>query len=88
LDEATRILGGAIGMPGLKYIQFPEEDARKAMVGAGMSESAVEAMLEMERGFNEGRIRPTRERDAESTTPTTLEDFANSAFARAYQAAA
>lgn len=58
------------------------------MVGAGMSGSAVEAMLEMERGFNEGRIRPTRERDAESTTPTTLEDFASSVFTRAYQAAA
>jgi hypothetical protein len=58
------------------------------MVGTGMSESAAEALLEMERGFNEGRIRPTRERDAESTTPTTLEDFANSAFTRAYRAAA
>jgi uncharacterized protein YbjT (DUF2867 family) len=88
LSEATRILGEAIGMPGLKYIQFPEEDARKAMAGAGMSESAVEAMLEMERGFNEGKIRPTLERDAESTTPMTLEDFANSVFNRAYQAAA
>jgi hypothetical protein len=42
----------------------------------------------MERGVNEGRIRPTRERDAESTTPTTLEDFANTVFARAYRAAA
>jgi len=88
LAEATRILGEAIGMPGLKYIQFPEEDARKAMAGAGMSESAVDAMLEMERGFNEGRIRPTLERDAQSATPTNLEDFANSVFARAYQAAA
>ena len=26
LDEATRILGEAIGMPGLKYIHFPEEE--------------------------------------------------------------
>ena len=88
LDEATRILGEAIGKPGLKYVQFPEEDARKALAGAGMSESAVESMLEMERGFNQGMIRPTRERDAESTTPTTLGDFAKSVFAGAYQAAA
>jgi uncharacterized protein YbjT (DUF2867 family) len=88
LSEATRILGDAIGMPGLQYVQFPEEDARKALVGAGMSGTAAEAMLEMERGFNEGRIRPTRDRDAESTTPTTLEEFAASVFARAYRAAA
>jgi uncharacterized protein YbjT (DUF2867 family) len=88
LSEATRILGEAIGTPGLQYVRIPEEDARKALAGAGMSGTAVEAMLEMERGFNEGKIRPTRERDAESTTPTTLEDFANAVFAVAYRAAA
>ena len=42
----------------------------------------------MERGFNEGKIRPTRERDAACTTPTTLEEFANTVFAMAYRAAA
>jgi uncharacterized protein YbjT (DUF2867 family) len=88
LSEATRILGDAIGAPGLKYVQFAEEDVRKGMGEAGMSESSVEAMLEMERGFNEGTIRPTRERDAESATPTTLEDFAATVFSRAYRAAA
>lgn len=88
MSEATRILGEAIGIPGLKYIQFPEGEVRKTMTGMGMSGSVVEAMLEMERGFNAGRIRPTRERDAESTTPTTLEEFARTVFARAYKTAA
>ena len=86
--EATRILGEAIGDPGLKYVQFPEDAARKAMAAVGMSESTVDAMLEMQRGFNAGRIRPTRERDAGSATPTTLEEFATTVFARAYRAAA
>ncbi len=88
MSEATRILGEAIGNPGLKYVQFPEEEARKAMAGMGMSESVVEAMIEMQRGFNAGNIRPTRERDAESTTPTPLEEFARTVFSRAYKAAA
>ncbi len=88
MSEATRILGEAIGKPGLKYVQFPEEGARKAMAGAGMSGSVVEAMLEMERGFNAGIVRPTRERSVESTTPTTLESFSKSVFAHAYRAAA
>jgi uncharacterized protein YbjT (DUF2867 family) len=88
MSDATRVLGEAIGKPGLKYVQFPEEEARKAMAGAGMSGGVIEGMLEMQRGFNAGIIRPTRERNAESTTPTTLERFANSVFAHAYRAAA
>jgi uncharacterized protein YbjT (DUF2867 family) len=88
MTEATRILGEAIGIPGLKYVQFPEEEARKALAGAGMSASVIEAMLEMQRGFNVGIIRPTRERSMENTTPTTLEYFTKSVYARAYRAAA
>jgi len=88
MTEATRILGEAIGKPGLKYVQFPEEDASKAMAEAGMSGSVVEAMLEMQRAFNAGIVRPTRERSVESTTPTTLESFSKSFFAHAYRAAA
>jgi len=88
MSEATRILGEAIGKPGLRYVQFPEEEARKAMAEAGMSGSVIDAMLEMQRGFNAGIVRPTRERSVESTTPTTLEGFANSVFTHAYRAAA
>jgi len=88
MTEATRILGEAIGNPDLRYVQFPEEDARKAMSGMGMSDSVVDALLEMERGFNTGKIRPTRERSAENTTPTTLEEFARAIFAPAYRASA
>ena len=88
MSEATRILGEAVGNPGLKYVQFPEVEARKAMTGMGMSESVVEAMLEMQRGFNAGKIRPTRERDELSMTPTSLEEFARTVYARAYRTAA
>ncbi len=88
MSEATRILGEAIGKPDLRYILFPEDEARKAMSGMGMSDSVVEAMLEMQRGFNAGRIRPTQERNASNTTPTTLEEFAQTVFAQSYRAAA
>ena len=88
MTEATRILGEAIGKPGLAYVQFPEDDARKALSGAGMSGNVIETMLEMQRGFNSGIIRPTRQRSAESTTPTSLEEFAKTAFTHAYRAAA
>ncbi len=88
LREATLIFGEAIGSPGIRYVQFPEDEARKALWGVGMSESAAEAMLEMNRAFNAGKIRPASTRDAENTTPTTLEEFAKTVFARAYKAAA
>jgi len=88
MTEATRILGHAIGKPNLRYVQFPEEEARKAMSGMGMSDSVIEALLEMQRGFNAGRIRPTQERNASNTTPTTLEEFAETVFAQSYRAAA
>lgn len=88
LADATRILGEAIGKTGLEYVRFAEDEARRAMAGMGMSESTVDAMLEMQRGYNAGRIRPTRDRNAESTTQTTLEEFATTVFARAFKAAA
>lgn len=88
MSEATRILGESIGKPDLKYVQFPEEEARKTMLGMGMSRSASEALLEMQRAFNAGRIRPTQGRNAENTTPTILEEFAGTVFANAYRTAA
>ncbi len=88
MREATVILGEAIGTTGIRYVRFPEDEARKAMRGTGMSEGAAGAMLEMSRAFNAGKIRPAAERTAESTTPTTLEEFARTVFVRAYKAAA
>jgi len=88
MADATRILGEAIGKPKLTYVRFSEEDARKALAGAGMSGSVIEGMLEMHRGFNAGIVRPTRQRSAENTTPTTLEGFAKTVFAHSYRVAA
>lgn len=88
MTEATRILGEAIGKPDLQYVQFPEEDARREMIGMGLSQSAVDAMLEMERGFNAGSILPTQKRTPENTTKTTLEEFARTVFAPAFGAEA
>lgn len=88
MSEATRILGEAIGKPGLKYVEFPEEETRKAMTGMGMSRSAVDAMVEMERSLGGGRIRPTQQRNADNTTSTPLEEFAKTVFSTVYRTAA
>lgn len=87
LPEATRILGRAIGKPDLPYVQFPYEDAEKAMVGMGMSQDTARAYIEMYQAFNEGIVRPTEARSAANTTPTSFEAFAKT-FAAAYAAQA
>jgi NAD(P)-dependent dehydrogenase (short-subunit alcohol dehydrogenase family) len=88
MSEATRILGEAIGNPGLTYVRFPENGAREAMAATGMSWCVIEAMMEMQRGFTAGTIRPTQARSVGNSTLKSVEEFARTLFARAYRAAA
>lgn len=75
-NEMARVYGAAIGRPDMQYVQFSYEDARKNFVEQmGTSESIARNMNEFVRAANEGRI-VVGKRDAESTTPTTIEDFA------------
>jgi len=86
LDEATKIIGAAIGKPDLKYVQFPYEAALQAMVGAGLSKSLASLYVEMQKAFNEGLIKSVEGRSARNTTPTRFEDFAAQTLAPAYRA--
>jgi len=81
LKEATAILGRAIGKPDLQYVQFPYEDAEKAMAGSGMKPGTAKLMVDMYRGFNEGRCVP--ETPIKDRGVVTLEDFAKG-FAGAF----
>jgi uncharacterized protein YbjT (DUF2867 family) len=83
LKEATAILGRAIGKPDLPYVQFPYEDAEKAMAGSGMKPGMAKLAVDMYRGFNEGRCVP--ETPIKDRGAVTLEDFASS-FAQAFKA--
>ena len=86
LDEATRIIGAAIGKPDLKYVQFPYEAALDAMVSGGLSTSMATLYVEMSKAFNEGLVKPVEGRNARNTTLTRFEDFASTALAPAYRA--
>lgn len=87
LDEATQIIGAAIGRPDLKYMQFPYEAALDAMVSAGLSKSMASLYVEMSKGFNGGLVKSVEGRNARNTTPTRFEDFATQVVAPAYHAA-
>jgi uncharacterized protein YbjT (DUF2867 family) len=73
--EITRILGMEIGKPDLKYIEFPYADAEKAFIGFGFSPSVAGAFIEFQKSMNEGLIVEKNIRNADTTTPTTLEEF-------------
>lgn len=87
MQEAAAILGAAIGRPELRYVQFSYENARKGLLQAGMSESMADLFDDMVRNANDGKEVATDVRTAASTTPTTLEEFAQTVFAPAFQAA-
>ncbi len=76
LTEAAAILGTAIGKPELPYVQVTDDQARQAMAAHGMPPHMIDMMLEMNRAFNAGKIRPAEPRLPENTTGTTLETWA------------
>ena len=84
MREMTRLLGVAIGRPALPYVQFPYEDARKAMTGMGVSADAARLFLEMYQAFNEGRLGRGPARTEENTTETSFEEFARTSYAALY----
>lgn len=75
MQEATRILGQAIGKPDLPYVQFSYEDGEQGMQRAGLSASIAALYTEMSRNANERGIMSRTPRTPERTTPTTLERF-------------
>lgn len=84
LREMTGILGRAVGLPGLRYVQFRYEEAEQAMMHAGFSPSAAAGMTALFRALNDGRITSGLVRTDANTTPTPFEAFA-AEFAAAYR---
>jgi len=82
MEEATRALGDALGIPDLPYVQFPPEGVKAALEGAGMSEEFASLLVESQLALNDGTITPGMERSSENTTPTRLEDFLEEALSR------
>jgi uncharacterized protein YbjT (DUF2867 family) len=87
LEEATQVIGDKIGWAGLKYVQFSYEDALKGMVASGISPNLGGLFIEMSKAINDGLFAVGRPRTTENTTPTSIEEFAET-FAVAFEAVA
>jgi uncharacterized protein YbjT (DUF2867 family) len=79
--EVAAVIGPAIGKPALPYVEVPDEEFRKALMGMGASASMAECMLTFTASLNAGRVLEGARRSPESTTPTSIEEFSQT-FAR------
>ena len=84
-NEATAIIGKAIGKPNLGYVHAPDDQIRPAMVQMGMSDNFVGLILEMAAALNSGYMRALESRTPRNTTPTPYETFVAQSFVPAYQ---
>ena len=85
MQEATSILGKAIGKSDLEYVQFSYEDTDKAVQSIGFTPDGARTYIDLAKGLNEGIVKGLEERSQENTTPTSLEDMGKF-FAMAYEA--
>jgi hypothetical protein len=80
MDEATRIIGTAMGRRDLSYIHLPNEQIRPFLIQMGMSPNGADVILELADALNSGHIRPLEQRSASNTTPTSYETFVKEEF--------
>ncbi|MGA8220246.1 MAG: NAD(P)H-binding protein [Candidatus Acidiferrales bacterium] len=83
--EAAKIIGTAIGKPGLAYKQMPAAQLKPALMQMGMSSNMADLLLEMAGALNSGHMKMLQPRSKSNSTPTTLETFITEIFLPAYR---
>jgi uncharacterized protein YbjT (DUF2867 family) len=85
MNEATAIIGRAIGKPDLQYVQLSPEQVRPGLLQAGMSGNMADRLLEMSDSLNSGFMRALEKRSPENTTATSFERFVAETFMPLYR---
>lgn len=74
MEEIAELLGAHLGKA-LNFVRYSFEDTRGALLGAGLSASGADLLVEMYRNIEADIITPTQPRDASSTTATSIQQF-------------
>ena len=83
-DEIATVLGNAIGKKDLKWIQFPDDQARQGMMQAGLPEEIAFNYTEMGQSMHSGKMLADYwKHHPEKMGKVKLDDFARQ-FAQAY----
>ena len=83
--EAAAIIASAVGKP-VQCIDATLEQARAALTGMGMPDFVVKLIIEQYVAFRDGRLDPAEPRTPNTTTPTTLAEFARTTLVPAVSA--
>jgi uncharacterized protein YbjT (DUF2867 family) len=83
--KMAQIIGAAIGIPNLNYVQLPDEQVIQAMTQMGISKNMATLICEMADALDSGHVRALEPRSAANTTPTTFEEFVHDVFVPAYK---
>jgi uncharacterized protein YbjT (DUF2867 family) len=84
---AAAVIADAIGRP-VRHVEVSPQDARQAMIGQGLPAFVADLLAEMYQGCREGRMTPAEPRSTDTTTRTTLRQFAEEVLRPAVQAVA
>ena len=84
-EEAAEIISAVLGKP-VKCLDATLDQARAAMLGMGMPDFVVALIIEQYVAFRDGRLEPAEPRTPDTTTPTTLAEFARTTLAPAVRA--
>jgi uncharacterized protein YbjT (DUF2867 family) len=84
-DQAAGIISAVLGKP-VKCVDATLDQAREAMLGMGMPDFVVALIIEQYVAFRDGRLEPAEPRTPDTTTPTTLAEFARTTLAPAVRA--
>lgn len=86
MGQFAEVVSRALGEK-INYVQVTADQTREAMVSMGLTKYVADLFLELYDAIDTGRIQPEFPRSAETTTPTTLEEFVNAAMVPALQTA-
>jgi uncharacterized protein YbjT (DUF2867 family) len=84
-SQMAKIIGAAIGIPSLTYVQLPAEQVIQAMTQMGLSKNVATLICEMSDALNSGHMRALEHRSPANTTPTLFEQFVHEVFVPAYK---
>lgn len=83
-DEIARVLGTAIGIPGLQWITFTDEQMRESLEKSGMPAYIVDDFIDLGASTHSGILREDYEQHKPVMGKVKLEDFAKE-FAAAFR---
>jgi uncharacterized protein YbjT (DUF2867 family) len=83
--QIAKIIGAAIGKPGLEYVRLPDDQIIQAMSSMGMSRNFAGLIVEMAGAFNNGHAKMLEPRSEKNTTPTSFEMFLKEVFVPGYK---